>query len=403
MDRRDFYNGQPVTEGELDGAFAAVETAIWNLSADLPLLGIFSGLTPSQHAPVADLTIDLSAGTAYDHTGRRIRVATAQRPDLSVDENGVSTAVAGGANERWVSLFAAFDRALSDERIDEASQQVYFVRNESFKLVVRQGAEAGAGLGQKPGLAEGLILLCDVKLTNGKTQILTADLNTDRRQEFTIFGAGRIPLDPDAFADADLITGSGTVESALLELDTEAASLLSRLDAHTAGSAEKHAASHVTAPAVAWLETLTVGAQLAELVNGLADETAGAEGVGRIGFKARAGTASFEPEDGTLADFLDLVAAQIRALRTDVPRAIATVGGLSILDNGVSNVSVGATQPDFVTARIDTPKGTPIGVRAALSISPPWFDGDDSEWYVQVDNQSGIDLDYTLHAWARVP
>ncbi len=71
-DRTNFYFRQRVTEAELDLAFSQLENADRNLAADLGIHCVVSGAVPSPHAPVADLTIDLTApGRAYDNLGQR--------------------------------------------------------------------------------------------------------------------------------------------------------------------------------------------------------------------------------------------------------------------------------------------------------------------------------------------
>src|SRR5512141_2284057 len=117
--RKDFYFRQRVTEAELDSGFADLEQADHDLAADLGFAGVLANAVVSQHAPVPDLTVDVSGpGSILDPLGQRIFFSALQNVDVSQDENAVSTAVTTAGNERIVSVFAKFDRTLSDPRID---------------------------------------------------------------------------------------------------------------------------------------------------------------------------------------------------------------------------------------------------------------------------------------------
>ena len=198
-DRCDYYFRQKVTESELDLGFTLLENADRNLASDIGIFGIISGAAPSSHAPVADLTIDLTAAaTAYDHLGERIYFGTGQRVDCSVDLSGVPTDVKNQGNERSLGVFLRFTRQLSDARTDGNSQQVYFRRDESFQLVVRQGVEAAAGATVPTPLQDAELLVCDVRRAYGRTQILAGDIDTSRRQAFVFARASAVQVDPSA-------------------------------------------------------------------------------------------------------------------------------------------------------------------------------------------------------------
>src|SRR5512143_3630354 len=144
--RKDYYFRQRVTEAELDVGFADLEDADHNLAADLGFAGVLVNAVVSQHAPVPDLTVDVSGpGSILDPLGQRIFFSALQNVDVSQDENGVATTVTAAGKEKLVSVFAKFDRALSDPRVDGNSLTVFFHRDESFELIVAQGAEASAG------------------------------------------------------------------------------------------------------------------------------------------------------------------------------------------------------------------------------------------------------------------
>ena len=100
-DRLDYYFRQKVTEAELDLGFELLEKADHNLAADIGIYGVVSGAIPTQHAPIADLTIDLSApGRAYDRIGQRVFFGTGQTVNLAVDFTGIPTEVSSAKGVR---------------------------------------------------------------------------------------------------------------------------------------------------------------------------------------------------------------------------------------------------------------------------------------------------------------
>jgi hypothetical protein len=274
VDRVDWYFRQKVTEAELDGAFDDVEQGIWNLATDLSFFGIVAGLAVAE-ASVPNLTVDVTAGTAYDQDGARVRIPTLQNLDVSVDSNSVSTAVTTPGNSKIVSVFVKFDRALSDPRTDGNSNTVYFERDESFEFYVTQGAEAASP--SPPALESDAVLIADVTIAYGDTQIFDAAINlTGRRQ--------------DAFATSTstLSIREGTPLDAIT-------AVLQELDDHITAVANLHPATAIDyAGGPAWADTTTnpattVEAQLDKIVGDLASQ-AGNGGAYKIGHGTISGT-----------------------------------------------------------------------------------------------------------------
>lgn len=223
--RLDYYFRQKVSESELDAGFGYLEDADLALAVDNGRIGIMSGLGLSQ-AGTPNLTVQCAAGIAYDKTGRRCSVPSTQVINCALDYLLVATTVAAPGNEKWISLFLVFDRALSDPRTDGASLTVYFDRAESFALRVVQGAEAAAGLAVKPALDGTNILLADVLLAFGTTAITNVMLNTSRRENSVNVSGSTTQLK------------RGKVNDAL-------ADILVLYDSHIDGSGDRHPAADV--------------------------------------------------------------------------------------------------------------------------------------------------------------
>ena len=307
-DRTDFYFRQKVTEAELDLAFELLEKADRNLAADIGVYGIISGAEPTPHTPVPDLTIDLTApARAYDNLGQRIFFGTGQVVDCSVDHTGIPTEVPVAGQERWLGVFLRFDRLLSDPRTDGNSQQVFFRRDESFEIVVRQGPLGSVGAATKVPLDPDELLICDVLRSNGQTQILAPDIDVSRRQAF-IFAQG------DA---VEIVSGTwsilqpavNTVQSTLDEVDAE-------LDDHFGGTARRHPASDIDYAPHGFVASSDVQTAINELVDDLTTAAAGNPGAKRIGADVAAGTPHALPAgnvDGQLSQLLAWLNAHISA------------------------------------------------------------------------------------------
>ena len=307
-DRTDYFFRMKVTEAELDLGFELLEKADRNLAADIGVYGIISGAEPTPHAPVPDLTIDLTApGRAYDNLGQRIFFGTGQTVDCSVDHAGIPTEVPVAGQERWLGVFLRFDRLLSDPRTDGNSQQVFFRRDESFEIVVRQGAAAAIGAAAKVPLEADELLVCDVRRQSGQAQILAPDIDTSRRQAF-IFAQG------DA---VEIVSGLwnilqpavNTVQSTLDEVDAE-------LNDHFTGAARRHPAGDIDYTPHGFVAAANVQAAIDELVDDLSSAAAGNPGAKRVGADAAAGAPHALPAgnvDGQLSQLLAWLNAHLSA------------------------------------------------------------------------------------------
>ncbi|NOJ81151.1 hypothetical protein [Myxococcus xanthus] len=285
--RLDFFFRQRVSEAELDLAFAQLEQADRNLASDLGVHGVISGAVPAPHSPVPNLSVDLTApGRAYDNLGQRIFFGTGQTVDCAMDVSGIPTDVSTSGSERWLGVFLRFTRLLSEPRTDGNSQQVYFRRDESFELVVRQAPEGPAGQAPKPALQPDELLLCDVRRRPGQTQILAADLDTSRRQAF-IFARGTSVAVESGTWDV-LSPSADTVQATLDSVDGEFAG-------HYSGDTRRHEAGAVDYAPYGFLTSTTVQEAVDEVVEKLSSAAAGTPGASRVGADAVPGTPNLLP------------------------------------------------------------------------------------------------------------
>ncbi|MBN2527602.1 MAG: hypothetical protein JXR76_14505 [Deltaproteobacteria bacterium] len=362
-DRTDFYFRQRVTEAELDIAFDLLEKADRNLAADIGVYGIVSGAQPAQHEPVADLTIDLSApARAYDHLGQRIFFGTRQVVNLSADYAGIPTGVTSSDSERWMAVFLKFDRLLFDPRTDGNSQQVFFRQDESFQIVVRQGAEGAIGSAGRVPLVENELLVCDVLRRAGQTQIVGDDIDTSRRQAF-VFAKGNAVEVVSALWKT-LKPAENTVQSVFDIVDAE-------LNVHFNHIGRRHSAAGIDFGAHEYIGATSVQSAIASLIDALSATTAGTPGASRIGADAVAGTPNALPASNVnvqLSTLLDLVNSHSGAA-TGAHSASAIAAQSH---SHITGASVQAQLEGIVTALLSksTSQGATLVGAAAVAGSP---------------------------------
>lgn len=183
MQRFDFYFGQKVRHSEIDDAFDAVEDAIGTFLQGFGYYGIANGADITEHNPTPNFTVDASGpALVYDQLSQKIAWSAAQNVDCTVDENGAATAVTTSGNEKYLTIFAEFERLLSDPRTDRNGATVFFDRAESFSINVVQGVEAPTGTAVKPAVRSDQVLLADVLITYGMSQIQNSDIDLDRAE-----------------------------------------------------------------------------------------------------------------------------------------------------------------------------------------------------------------------------
>ncbi|MGE0325900.1 MAG: hypothetical protein AB7K71_17080 [Polyangiaceae bacterium] len=303
-DRLRYYFREKVTEAELNLGFELLEQADQNLATDIGVFGIISGGVPAPHSPLADLSVDLTApARAYDHAGQRVFFGTGQTVDCAVDLVGIPTDVSTAGNERWLGIFLRFRRELSDPRTDGNSQQVYFRQDESFELVVRQAPEGAVGVAPKVALPPDELLVCDVRRRPGQTQILSADIDTSRRQAFVFAQGTSVAVEPGTWSI--LAPLAGNAQAAFDEVDAE-------LREHFTATGRRHPASSIDYAPHGFVQATQLQAAVDEVVDDLSSTATGNPGASHVGADAAPGTPNALPAgsvDGQLSMLLGFLNA----------------------------------------------------------------------------------------------
>lgn len=352
--RLDYFFRQKVSESELDLGFNYLEVADRALVTDQARTGVLTGLGVAQQGS-PNMTVAVGSGVAYDPLGERCNVSTNQNVDCSLDWNGVTTAVAGGGNEKWLSLFLLFDRLLTDPRTDGNSLTVYFSRAETFKFKLVQGTEAGTGLATRPALDPNGTLLADIKLVFGSSSVVTAMITTSRRQD-------------------SIVTTATTPRGVRQGLITPAFNdVMTYYNNHVTGAADKHPAADLNyAGGGAWADggtnpAATVEAQLDKIISDISASTGAAKvGAAASGFLSAGTLASQLVTIGALKRILSIQRATINNVNvTPTASAYVDVTGVTLSFTGAlaGDIILAFSLHDFV------PGGSPsfVGTRLAVT------------------------------------
>ena len=182
MNRYDFFFELLVTEAQMDQSFAWAEAADW-LAMKTAILGKVSGSTAKgsihwgatvTENAAPDMNVVVAAGASSDPTGRYVGWGSNQLVDCTVDYLAASTDVVSPGNERYIGVFALWERNLTNAVQDGNGLTVYFEQYDSFELQVHQGVEASAGNAVAPATPADSIRLTNILLSYGDTSILNA-------------------------------------------------------------------------------------------------------------------------------------------------------------------------------------------------------------------------------------
>lgn len=394
--RRNYFFRQKVTELELDEGFDDLEDADRNLALDIKVTGVVSGMAVAQRAAGANLTVDVSAGTAYDKAGQRIQFSSTQNVDVSIDENGTSTSVAGAGNSKVISVFAKFRRALTDPRTDGNAATVYFSEAESFTFVVRQSPEAVTP-SAVPLDAE-YILLADITRAYGATTITNAMIDasaTNRREEAVKVSGTPHRVQRGRFLDAiaDVLGWVNTNENTL--------------SGHIGAASNAHAATAISYAGGAFVGAGTVEAAIDGVQTALQATTGGA----LVGAAATAATymfglatATVQAQINEIRSYLDLgtKGRRVQVINTATTLAAATHRDVNV-DTSAGAVTLTLPTPTLgLEFRIKDSKGTfgtnactlaragtekIEGLAASLILSADWgaytIYSDGTDWFIR--------------------
>ena len=255
-DLRDFYFQQLVTEADLDEAFTLMQAADQDYVIDNGQVGVYYGLAAAE-AGVPNLTVQVTAGAAYDQTGQRMAVPSTQLVNVAVDSNAVSTTVAGVGNSKIISVYIKFKRVLGNPKTDGNNASIQYDRDEGYEFIVRQSTEAIGPTA--PSLQADEILLADITRVFGGTTVVNAAIGTSRRQWA-------------------ISATSGAYEVRTGQVDTAIQAVLDVAGNHIVDAVGAHAATAISNTPAGTIAATTVQAAIDELHTDIEDHKVDASG-----------------------------------------------------------------------------------------------------------------------------
>jgi len=305
MNRRDFYFDQEVSQAELDGSFDWVAEAISGALTGAELVGIEFGLSVIPSVPMEDMNVNVvGPGGGVDKDGEPLYTGTAlEAVDCSVDEYGASTDVTVAANDRYVSVFMRHTVVLSVPKIDGNGLTVQTHRMDGYEFVVRQGAMAATGTATPPALLTDGVLLADVLLSFGTTQIVAGLIEVTRREDWLRYNGTTI----GTFAHG---TSHDAITAVLTMLETWSTAMPFAFTGHWFGAVD---------PAGAAPPPLTVQAALEAIVFDLAHSAleadpagSGANLIGTHGYISAGGYVQWAAAvDASVQEVLEIIATAV--------------------------------------------------------------------------------------------
>lgn len=192
MDRKNFFHGQAVQYGDLNGAFDQVVKRFRDFFVDTGSNGVAK--TPYRsgtaemtviEASTPNMTTQVLKGAGYTREGDRVDNQTTSIVNCAIDKDGNATIPSSG-NQRWLSVFAKQTFDTNDPRLDPVnSGTVNFNKDAIAAFEVVAGVEAASNP-TRPSLRDDATLLADIIITSATTQIINAMIDTTRKDLFTL-------------------------------------------------------------------------------------------------------------------------------------------------------------------------------------------------------------------------
>lgn len=192
MDRKQFFHGQAVQFGDLNGAFDQVDARFSDRYIDTGSHGV--NATPYRsptveltviEAAIPDMTVLIEPGSAETKLGKRLNLNVQVSQNAAVDVNDVSVIPTGG-NERYISIFALQAFSESDPRLDvTGASTVNFNKTVTATFEVIAGAEAAIAVPPNaplPVTRTDAVLLADILISPGTVAIPNSIIDVTRKE-----------------------------------------------------------------------------------------------------------------------------------------------------------------------------------------------------------------------------
>jgi hypothetical protein len=218
MDQRQYFDGQLVDQTDLNAPVANTYNAVRDRTKDIGVFGIVTGGNITPVSPTPDLTVDMDSLLAYDQAGDRIERGTAYNVDCSVDHNGNPTVPTTPGYSVWISLHGRWKTVDTDSKVIKGETK-YLTKAASWEVRVVAGTAATTGTHTKPAPPSDAVLIVDIELDYGQTQIQAGDIDATRKDTWEFVDADKIGVSAGSWTKID--SAAAHVQAALDSVDTE--------------------------------------------------------------------------------------------------------------------------------------------------------------------------------------
>lgn len=351
------YFGQIITNSELNEIFDSLFAGIDRFVQDFGFSGIAAGADVTQHTP-NNLTVDVGApAVVYDQMANRMGFGSPAVVNCALDENGSSTSVIGGSNQKWLALFIEYTATPTDPRTDDLGATVYYRSVPGYRINVAQGAEAPIGTATRPPLRGAQILLADVLLGFGMTTIANASIYTNRTDVIYELAGSPTAVRAKSLSDVlqamlDVVNTLSAAVSAEAAARASAVTALAKKDAVRSEFNSILNVRSTDSGSAQYMNAAAIGAGGRIVVVGLAGKIAYSNDAGRT-WTAATGTGSGDFYDviwiPTLGIFVAVSAiSEIYTSATGTSWSLAATAGTSTLRaiawNGTTICAIGGTK-----------------------------------------------------------
>jgi len=171
MNKLNFYSGQNVIPADMNMLQNFVENKDLELTQKLLGYGVVDGFDVIPNSP-ADLSVIVAPGFGVDTYGRTLKMLSQKALQLN--------SYVPSSNSRYVSVCAKFTRKEYDTRLNDIGEEIKYRLDEDVEIVVVPGEVSSSP--SKPIIESDSVLLADVLLSSGQSQITSSHIDVSRRQ-----------------------------------------------------------------------------------------------------------------------------------------------------------------------------------------------------------------------------
>lgn len=199
MNKYNFYYRCKVGKTELNQLQADIESEVESPIVDFYGSGIVTGVGVTATSPPS-MSVSIASGVVYNNQGRRVVTPTSLILSCTNEGytqvgqagtcSGSTIPLPTGSNKKYITILLYHAVFETDLRTDGYGNTLYFRQLDSFRFRIIQGTEAeNPSPPSDPG--DGGIILADILLYPGMTQIQNTDISTTRRN-YILTVTGRV-------------------------------------------------------------------------------------------------------------------------------------------------------------------------------------------------------------------